>query len=1071
MSPRALTLLLLLLAACDGGDGKGSTGDSAGDTGLTSDTGDTGAPSPDDGCTSSHIDRLSVSEAGGDVLGIVLECEDASQISFVEVAVPELGLNVRFEGGPSDDGSQWWGNSLSELEELVVEKGLSFGMDVSKYNLDEDRPAVVTNTQSIAVTRAAPDIRGYGYAPPEGAENQVPGAPIGEVAIDSIFTPLSAGFADLDGDGEADEVQAWVMTHDPDTGAVGAGRCALGDGSTCAPSTVLEGFEASSIASENPIFAEPSGAHTNVLYAARGTEDTGKGEAAFSVAVAGADALKVGIVNPSRDAKTEALSATLSYSTLGLAASKTSEPDPATVPVVAAVRAAFDTRGSSLSDRLGEWTVSGVGIGAEDGSPVLWGATLKGSTVTGTWRSSLGLATVFPQATRIAGMGTEVIVFFGINTDGELTALSVSASTGKQLSSLSFPGVTDPSSIQGTVADIDQDGTTEIYAAAVGAEGLSVVSGELSSSVGFAKGSVTAIDLPLPGGLRLDGLSTDEAGNLALSAVVSVAGEETGWLATGAVTAEDLGVTLDTLQLDSLGTASRALVSGGGECSADVQGFCGLMLHQPGERTGFSAGAPIRFHSLDWRGDEARGIPLVGTETYTVVATDVGTVQAFDLKGAAVGEPLPVSPTLPLSAFELDGRLHVFGAATIPTDDDLYRAGDLIVASVDQDGLSATSIVAQSDEFQIPEKVVMEKDQDFYGLATGGGGGAPSPTGATVLWTTLSDTDGDGTPDSTALHTARLSLDELAGGGESVRLELGGGTASGGLIGHEVAHVVQQRGPIGPSAVLTARGEASMRSFLRGPLSEGTGATSLGALTDSAVTDDLIAVMPWETGTKCGLATVWVPGTTTDWADNLSGAIVLSTAEAADCSDLAVPVGGLDPDGAGVRWPVLAQRDDDAGTTTFSEVIWDGRQLLQLPGVVVPYTAFDQITTGEMNYDGRDDLFIVPAGWSTALLLQTNGRSLSPVAGDGSDFASNTIKEDPVTPLDALLEEEELAASSRDFSDDPAGPWFWLIADAAGQTLTSSRTTQNSTGTWAARGGIEHSGSAIFPTSWSVILD
>lgn len=28
--------------------------------------------------------------------------------------------------------------SLSELEELVAEKGLSFGMDVSAYNLDED---------------------------------------------------------------------------------------------------------------------------------------------------------------------------------------------------------------------------------------------------------------------------------------------------------------------------------------------------------------------------------------------------------------------------------------------------------------------------------------------------------------------------------------------------------------------------------------------------------------------------------------------------------------------------------------------------------------------------------------------------------------------------------------------------------------------------------------------------------------------------------------------------------------------------------------------------------------------
>jgi len=28
--------------------------------------------------------------------------------------------------------------SLSELDELVANKGLSFGMDVSKYNLDED---------------------------------------------------------------------------------------------------------------------------------------------------------------------------------------------------------------------------------------------------------------------------------------------------------------------------------------------------------------------------------------------------------------------------------------------------------------------------------------------------------------------------------------------------------------------------------------------------------------------------------------------------------------------------------------------------------------------------------------------------------------------------------------------------------------------------------------------------------------------------------------------------------------------------------------------------------------------
>lgn len=74
--------------------------------------------------------------------------------------------------------------------------------------------------------------------------------------------------------------------------------------------------------------------------------------------------------------------------------------------------------------------------------------------------------------------------------------------------------------------------------------------------------------------------------------------------------------------------------------------------------------------------------------------------------------------------------------------------------------------------------------------------------------------------------------------------------------------------------------------------------------------------------------------------------------------------------------------------------------------------------------------------------------------------------------LEASLESEGLdAVDSRSIDEAVDVPWLWLVADVDGRVISSSRSTQRSTGRRASRVELNHPSSAIFPTSWAVMLD
>ena len=378
--------------------------------------------------------------------------------------------------------------------------------------------------------------------------------------------------------------------------------------------------------------------------------------------------------------------------------------------------------------------------------------------------------------------------------------------------------------------------------------------------------------------------------------------------------------------------------------------------------------------------------------------------------------------------------------------------GDLAIVWVDRDGGQGTAVLRSADEFQIPEKVVMEKDGDFYGRSSGDGS-----HGITLTYSAASRGDVGGW--SSILHYGRVVVDEPPGAGETIELDpadfptVGSASAetddlADGAYG--LKHPLSPGMPLGPGPVMMRKGRAKKRPVAPDPRYGGmrpvgdlTGVTTVADWTAESETDDLLAVVPMETGTACPLATVLVPGTSLDSAANVAGTVVLATSDREDCADLAVPVGALDIDGEGAEWAVLAQADPDAGTTRLRELVWDGEAWLLLPGVTLPVATLSAVNTGDLDGDGVQDLLLdLPADGdrpATRLSLHTRGRSLAPLDATGTDFAAapsiseDTLAEaiaalDPTVDLDGL----DSVRHGLTAADEP---WFVVTDDLAGQWI------------------------------------
>ena len=69
-------------------------------------------------------------------LDLSLRADDRDKLKILDIGTIDDLVQLEVEELPKLRVNK---NSLSELEELVAEKGLSFGMYVSAYNLDEDQ--------------------------------------------------------------------------------------------------------------------------------------------------------------------------------------------------------------------------------------------------------------------------------------------------------------------------------------------------------------------------------------------------------------------------------------------------------------------------------------------------------------------------------------------------------------------------------------------------------------------------------------------------------------------------------------------------------------------------------------------------------------------------------------------------------------------------------------------------------------------------------------------------------------------------------------------------------------------
>jgi hypothetical protein len=130
----------------------------------------------------------------------------------------------------------------------------------------------------------------------------------------------------------------------------------------------------------------------------------------------------------------------------------------------------------------------------------------------------------------------------------------------------------------------------------------------------------------------------------------------------------------------------------------------------------------------------------------------------------------------------------------------------------------------------------------------------------------------------------------------------------------------------------------------------------LAELTGEPVIQDYVTVLPYDSDLACPMATYFVPGASEDAGKNLASAMLLSTSNEADCSDLAWPEAAIDLSGEGQSTLLMSEPSATEGARDLFEVVWDGSSLLALPSITVP--EYSAIEVADFDGDGLEEVLV-----------------------------------------------------------------------------------------------------------------
>lgn len=232
-----------------GSDATGENGSSTttDDSGGPDDSGETDPPVDPD-CVLAHIDSPVLDRTGGDSLSIVLHCADATGVDEAEVVMPELDLTLTVSGSAEADGTTWKGESLSELEELVAEKGLALGMNVAHYDLDGELRVVPPGEDLVDSVRFHDSHRDFSGTVTDGRDQHT-GFRLDIAQVPVRQSDRDSGTVDFDGDGASEAIQVWAVSVELDASAatvsVGLDACDVDPASCTSPAWAPKGWSSS----------------------------------------------------------------------------------------------------------------------------------------------------------------------------------------------------------------------------------------------------------------------------------------------------------------------------------------------------------------------------------------------------------------------------------------------------------------------------------------------------------------------------------------------------------------------------------------------------------------------------------------------------------------------------------------------------------------------------------------------------------------------------------------------------------------------------------------------------------
>ncbi len=334
-----------------------------------------------------------------------------------------------------------------------------------------------------------------------------------------------------------------------------------------------------------------------------------------------------------------------------------------------------------------------------------------------------------------------------------------------------------------------------------------------------------------------------------------------------------------------------------------------------------------------WTGGDVR---LAAAHGWSVISRD-GMVVAIDPSGAELDDTLPLDPTLPARASVLDGRLIVFGQVLITADDGTTSTGPgVLTAGSDGVGVGVMKRNRDPEDEDLTDKIVWSSD--LQGRTT------------TVVGTVTSTAaDGSYSIGLTSFDTSSLPA-------ANTTTEILWSVSLAGVTG---------TGPVPPEPLFVPSQRTRAGEVDGSPIADRDTVQTLGTLSAVNSVDDIVLVLPWDTGTACPHATVLIPGTSSDLASNLASAVVIDTSDLSDCSDLSVPVTLIDVDGDGNPGAVLGtwQPGTDEVLVGLWELLWDGSRVLRLPEILVqalpnttPRNLGVHIQGADFDGDGKQDL-------------------------------------------------------------------------------------------------------------------